>query len=196
VIGHDGGDTGFLTGLTMLPDKKIAVVWVANADWIPNADGITEAAIDVALGLKPKPIEGKRSIAQTMFSTYSNSGIEAAIKQYETLKKLRPDAYNFRPGQLNAIGHYLLRSGQTKDAIRIFQMNVAAYPASADVLDAMGEAYETDGDTALAISNYQKAHQLDSKQKHAADALKRLKNRRRERQKSPAAKRHDANDRC
>jgi len=77
---------------------------------------------------------------------------------------------------LNEIGHYLLRSGHTKDAIRIFQMNVAAYPASADVLDALGEAYEKDGDTARAISNYQKAHQLDSKQKHAADALKRLKN--------------------
>lgn len=176
LIGHDGGDTGFLTELAMLPDKKIAVVWLANADWIPNTDGITEAALDVALGLKPKPIEGKRSIAQAMFSTYSNSGIEAAIKEYETLKKLRLNAYNFRPGQLNEIGHYLLRSGHTKDAIRIFQMNVAAYPASADVLDALGEAYEKDGDTALAISNYQKAHRLDSKQKHAADALKRLKN--------------------
>jgi len=81
LIGHDGGDTGFLTELVMLPDKKIAVVWLANADWIPNTDGITGAALDVALGLKPKPIEGKRSIAQAMFSTYSNSGIEAAVSR-------------------------------------------------------------------------------------------------------------------
>src|SRR6185437_1493028 len=176
VISHDGGDTGFLTELAMLPDKKIAVVWLANADWIPNTDGITEAALDVALGLKPKPIEGKRSIAQAMFSTYSNSGIEAAVKQYETLKKLRPDDYNFRPGQLNAIGRYLLRSGHTKDAIRIFQLNVATYPTSADALDALGLAYEKDGDNALAISNYEKALHFDRKQAHAADALKRLRN--------------------
>lgn len=176
MISHDGGDTGFLTGLAMLPDKKIAVVWLANADWIPNADAITEAALDTALGRKPNPIEGKRSIARAMFSTYSNSGIEAAIKEYETLKKLRPNDYNFRPGQLNAFGRYLLRNGHTRDAIRIFQMNVAAYPKSADASDALGEAYEKDGNTALAISNYQKAHKLDSRQKHAADALKRLKN--------------------
>jgi CubicO group peptidase (beta-lactamase class C family) len=175
VISHTGADPGFLAGLAMLPDKKIAVVWMANADWIPNADGVTEAALDVALGRKPKPIEGKRSIARAMFSTYSNSGIEAAIKQYETVKKLRPDAYNFRPGQLNALGHYLLRSGHTKDAIRIFQLNVAAYPASADALDALGEAYEKDGDKALAISNYEKALQFHRKQAHAAAALKRLK---------------------
>jgi CubicO group peptidase (beta-lactamase class C family) len=175
VISHDGEDTGFLTELAMLPDKKIAVVWLANADWIPNTDGITEAALDVALGHKPKPIEGKRSIARAMLSTYSNSGIEVALKQYETLKKLRPDAYNFRVGELNALGRDLVNSGHTKDAIRIFQLNVAAYPASAGALDALGEAYEKDGDKALAISNYEKALQFNRKQAHAADALKRLK---------------------
>ena len=77
---------------------------------------------------------------------------------------------------MNAIGRYLLRSGHTKDAIRIFQLNVAAYPTSADALDALGAAYEKDGDKALAISNYEKALQFDRKQAHAADALKRLRN--------------------
>jgi cytochrome c-type biogenesis protein CcmH/NrfG len=40
----------------------------------------------------------------------------------------------------------------------------------------LGEAYEKDGARGLAVSNYEKALQLDPRQAHAADALKRLKN--------------------
>ena len=111
-----------------------------------------------------------------MFSTYINRGIDAAVKQYETLKKLRPDVYNFGLGQLNALGRYLLRNGHTKDAIRILLLNAAAYPSSANTLDALADAYEKDGNRALAVANYEKALQLDPKQAHAAEALKRLKN--------------------
>ena len=176
MISHDGGDTGFLTGLAMLPEKKIAVVWMTNAEWLPNTDAVTHAALDVALGLQPQPINGKRSIGQTMFLTYVNRGIDAAVKQYETLKKLRPDAYNFGVSQLNEFGRYLLRNGHTKDAIRIFQLNAAVYPSWANAFDALGDAYEKDGNRALAVSSYEKAQRLDPKQAHAADALKRLRN--------------------
>jgi predicted Zn-dependent protease len=159
----------------MLPEKRIAVVWMTNGEWIPNTDAVTNAALDVALGLDPQPIKGKRSIAQAMISTYLSRGIGAAIKQYETLKKLRPDAYNFDVGQLNGVGRYLLLYGYSKDAIRIFQLNALAYPSVADTFDALGEACEKDGNRTLAISNYEKALQLDRSQAHAADALKRLK---------------------
>jgi hypothetical protein len=176
MISHDGGDTGFLTGLAMLPEKKTAVVWMTNAEWLPDPDAVTHAALDVALGLEPQPINGKRSIAQAMFSTYVNRGMDAAAKQYETLKKRRPNGYNFGVGELNEFGGYLLSNGHTRDAIRIFQLNAAAYPSSAATFDALGGAYEKDGNRALAVSNYQKAHRLDPRQAHAADALKRLKN--------------------
>jgi tetratricopeptide (TPR) repeat protein len=173
MVSHDGGDTGFLTALAMLPEKKIAVVWMTNAEWLSNTDAVTHAALDVALGLEPQPI--KRGIAQMLVVTYLNSGIDAAVKQYERLKKLQPDIYDFAEGELNGLGHYLLSNGKTKDAVRIFQLNAATYPSSADTFDALGEAYEKDGNRALAISNYEKAQQLDPKQAHAADALKRLK---------------------
>jgi CubicO group peptidase (beta-lactamase class C family) len=176
MVSHRGGDIGFRTFLAMLPEKKIAVVWMANGEWIPNADGVTHAALDVALGLEPQPIEGKRSIGQAMITTYLNRGIDAAIKQYETLKKSRPDAYNFDEGQLNSVGRYFLENGRSKDSIRIFQLNTAAFPLVADTFDALADAYEKDGNRALAIANYQKALQLNPKQAHASDALKRLKN--------------------
>ena len=33
MAGHSGGDTGYTTDLAMLPEKKIAVVWMTNSDW-------------------------------------------------------------------------------------------------------------------------------------------------------------------
>ena len=94
MISHDGGDTGFLTGLAMLPEKKIAVVWMTNSEWLSSTDGVTHAALDAALGLEPEPITGKRSIAGAMFTTYIRLGIDAAARQYEALKTELPDAYN------------------------------------------------------------------------------------------------------
>jgi hypothetical protein len=34
---------------------------------------------------------------------------DAAVKQYETLKKLQPDIYNFGVSELNGLGRYLGR---------------------------------------------------------------------------------------
>jgi Flp pilus assembly protein TadD len=89
---------------------------------------------------------------------------------------MRPDLYNFGVGQLNSLGRYLVGKGRLKEAIRLFQLNAGVYPTSANTFDALGEAYEKDGNRALAVGNYEKALQLDPKQAHAADALKRLKN--------------------
>jgi CubicO group peptidase (beta-lactamase class C family) len=56
-VSHGGGDTGYATFLVLLPEKKIAVVLMANCDWLGKGRGqIANAALDVALGLKPEPI--------------------------------------------------------------------------------------------------------------------------------------------
>ena len=55
MAGHSGGDTGYTTDLAMLPQQKIAVVWMTNSDW-PGAGVLTRAALDVALGHEPQPL--------------------------------------------------------------------------------------------------------------------------------------------
>jgi CubicO group peptidase (beta-lactamase class C family) len=56
-VSHGGGDIGYATFLVLLPEKKIAVVLMANCDWLGKGRGqIANAALDVALGLKPEPI--------------------------------------------------------------------------------------------------------------------------------------------
>ena len=52
LVEHGGGDTGFRTHLAMLPDKRIAVVWMTNAEWLQDGAALTHSALDVALGLR------------------------------------------------------------------------------------------------------------------------------------------------
>ena len=56
MVGHSGGDTGYATDLAMLPEKNIAVVWMMNSDW-RGSRGLTQAALDVALGQAPQPMQ-------------------------------------------------------------------------------------------------------------------------------------------
>lgn len=59
-VSHGGGDTGYATFLMLLPEKKMAVVLMANCDWLGDGRAqIAHAALDVALGLKPQPIIAK-----------------------------------------------------------------------------------------------------------------------------------------
>jgi CubicO group peptidase (beta-lactamase class C family) len=174
IVSHGGGDTGFRSGLAMLPEKKIAVVWATNSEWLPNTGAINRAALDTALGLNPQPITGKRNVAQAMLQTYERSGIGAAIQQYQNLKKLRPTLYNFAVGPLNSLGRYLTRNDHASDAVRVLQMTAAAYPSSAETFDLLGGAHEKAGDQVQAIAAYERAVELDPKQEHAAESLKRL----------------------
>jgi CubicO group peptidase (beta-lactamase class C family) len=55
LVEHGGGDTGFRTGLAMLPERGVAVVWMTNSEWLRHPAALTHAALDAALGLEPVP---------------------------------------------------------------------------------------------------------------------------------------------
>ena len=175
MIVHEGGDTGYRTDLVLLPDKRIAVVWMENADWAANDDSLMRAALDVALGETPAPIRTRRSLESTL-PTYQRGGIEAALNQYRMLRKSpRAELYTFDEAELNAFGQYLIRQGHLRDAIRALETNVEMYPASGRAADALATAYETDHNVPLAIRTYRTAVTLDPTLSHAKDRLKQLK---------------------
>jgi CubicO group peptidase (beta-lactamase class C family) len=175
-MSHSGGDTGFNSNFTMIPDKKIAVVMMSNFDnAIPAMRVITNAALDVALGLKPESVPVKQNIAVVIYKAIANEGIDAAIQKYRDLKKNQPDAYNFQEALLNRLGYNLMQQGKLKEAIGVFQLNVEAYPASGNVYDSLGEAYMKNGDKQLAIENYEKSLKLDPGNSNAVEMLKKLK---------------------
>jgi uncharacterized protein len=63
----------------------------------------------------------------------------------------------------NFIAYQLLQAGSVPEAIEVFKANVTAYPASANVYDSLGEAYERAGDRQRAKENYARAAEIGKK---------------------------------
>jgi CubicO group peptidase (beta-lactamase class C family) len=173
-ISHSGGDTGFVSNLVMIPDQSIAVVMMSNFDRA-GLRPITNAALDVALSLKPEPIVFKPAIAKTLYQIITAEGIDSAAGKYRDLKKNQPDAYDFQERELNGLGYNLLGQKKIKEAIKVFQLNVEAYPESSNVYDSLGEAFMLNGDKAPAIENYEISQKLNPNNANAVEKLKLLK---------------------
>ena len=148
---------GVLFVLTLAMGTGIALN--AMGSWVPN----------VKAGLDPR-----KSIAQILRTTIASGGIDAAVKQYHELKVAAPATYNFDERELNNLGYRFIREKRLKEAIRIFQLNVEAYPKSANTYDSLAEGYMDDGDKAQAIANYQKTLELNPKSHNAVVMLQKL----------------------
>ena len=133
---------------------------VTVAQWVPQV----QAAFD-----------SRKSIAETLSRTIASGGIDEAARQYHDLKAAAPASYNFDEDQLNALGYRLIQAKEYSKAIRIFQLNVEAYPQSSNVYDSLGEAYMDSGNKTQAIVNYQNSLALNPKNGNAVVMLERLK---------------------
>jgi tetratricopeptide (TPR) repeat protein len=121
-----------------------------------------------------KAYDSRQSIAETLSATIVASGIDAAATQYHALKSAAPSTYNFDEDELNALGYQLLKAKKFNEAIRIFQLNVEAYPQSSNVYDSLGEAYMDNNNKPQAITNYQKSLNLNPKNTNAKKFLQKL----------------------
>jgi CubicO group peptidase (beta-lactamase class C family) len=173
IVSHGGGDTGYITDLVLIPEGRKAVAWMVNVDYIDQPP-LTRAALDAAFGLEPEPIVSKRSTGRVLMAAYKDGGLDAALKQYAAIKANQADLYDLGERALNSFGYFLLGEKKTDEAIRVFQMNIEAFPKSANARDSLGEAYEAAGDKAAARAAYQEALKLDPNFTHAKDALAKL----------------------
>ena len=114
------------------------------------------------------------SIAGPLALTVARSGVDEAVRQYRDLKAARPIVYDFAEEELDRLGYKLLRARKFSQAIRIFQLNVEAYPRSGNVYDSLGEAYMDAGDKLLAVANYERSLQLTPHNANAVRMLGRL----------------------
>jgi tetratricopeptide (TPR) repeat protein len=138
------------------------------------AAGLFAASMAIWVPQVKAAFDPRKSIAETLSATIASSGLDAAVKQYHDLKAAAPATYNFDEGQLNGLGYRLIRANKFKEAIRILQLNVEAYPQSSNVYDSLGEAYMNEGNKPQAIANYQKSLQLNPKNGGAVKMLQKL----------------------
>ena len=137
----------------------VGIFAVSMAIWVPQV----KAAYDP-----------RKSIAETLSATIASSGVDQAAKQYHELKDAGLATYNFDESELNNLGYQLMHAKKFKEAVRIFQLNVEAYPQSSNVYDSLGEGYMNDGNKPQAIANYQKSLELNPKNRGAVEVLRRL----------------------
>jgi tetratricopeptide (TPR) repeat protein len=119
--------------------------------------------------------DSRKSIAATLSATIASRGMDRAFAQYHELKATAPTTYNFDEHELDSLGYQFIHANKFKEAIRIFRLNVEAYPHSSNTYDSLGEAYMDNGDKALAIANYQKSLELNAKNGNAVKMLQKLK---------------------
>jgi tetratricopeptide (TPR) repeat protein len=154
--------------------RRIAMAAALVVLTVAMGGGIVGATMGMWLPRIKKAADTRTSIADTLSATMTSGGIDGAARQYHDLKAAGLATYNFDEDQLDHLGYRLLRAKRFKEAIRIFQLNVEAYPHSSNAYDSLGEAFMDDGDRPQAIAKYQRALQLDPKSRNAAKMLQKL----------------------
>ena len=104
----------------------------------------------------------------------AEKGVDKAIAEYKKLKENSSDWYNFDELELNTLGYQLLELNHIKAAIKIFELNVKAFPESFNTYDSLGEAYMKANEKEAAISNYKKSLSLNPDNRNAAQKIQAL----------------------
>ena len=94
----------------------------------------------------------------------TDSGMDAAVALYKRLREqyYGSAAFDFREGTLNRWAQELVRARKADEALAVARLNAEQFPASAQPLVVMAEAYLAKGDTAQAVANLRGAIAKDS----------------------------------
>jgi len=168
---HMGAITGFSSLILRVPQDRILIVLLNNTGGAPLAH-MSQGIGDILYGREPQL--PKRSLARTLWTTIGEKGIEAALAQYREIKAANNAEYNLGEGEINQLGYGLLTAGSVDDAISVFNLNVEAFPKSANVYDSLAEAYAAKGQKALAIKSYAHSIELNPENRNGIKKLSEL----------------------
>jgi CubicO group peptidase (beta-lactamase class C family) len=171
VVTHGGGDLGFRSYITLLPDDDLGIVLASNYSQTPMR-AVLAGVLDILYGTEPRL--PKRSIGLVFAETLYAEGFDAAKAQYLKLKAEAADRYEFSDRALNRLGYVMLQRGMIGPAIPVLQFNVEQYPDVANCWDSLGEAYSRLGNQDEAIRCYRKALDLDPSFEDARKKLEAL----------------------
>jgi CubicO group peptidase (beta-lactamase class C family) len=166
LVFHGGSTPGYNSFIGYDQVKNIAVVVLTNSDCDVLDIGmhLIEPAIPVADG--PPTVRALHKQLVTSPAEQAQLIVQRA-KENNPLSDL-PEY------SMNALGYRLLGQEKTSQAIEVFRMNTSLYPRSANAWDSLGEAYERAGEKSMAVSSYEQSLQLDPKNAHAAEQLRKL----------------------
>lgn len=121
---------------------------------------------------RPRPL----SLTDELAGVYETAGIDSTVARYTLLRErfYGAGSYDFSERSLSELGAAMMAKGRHDDAVRIFQLNVQQNPNSSFAYSSLADAYAAGGQKDLAIQNYEKAVQLEPRNRDAEQKLKEL----------------------
>ncbi|MDQ3289686.1 MAG: serine hydrolase, partial [Bacteroidota bacterium] len=164
-IWHWGDNYSFRCYVLAYPKEKMGMVYFTNSN---NGLSIANKLLHVVTGREQPAIdfidyEQYTSPGFLFRKNVLKQGVATAIKPF-----LKPDNKPaIEEEEMNNIGYQLLRSGKVKEGKEVLQLNMEAYPQSANVYDSYAYACLLNGEKEAAAQYYLKAHTLDPENKEA-----------------------------
>lgn len=118
---------------------------------------------------------GPESIDAKLWKTFEEKGFEAMAAQYKELNEAQAAPATEpgrREGGVNTVGYKLLWRGKVKEAVQVFEWNLAAFPKSANAYDGLADAQARAGMRAEALANFRKSLEMDANNPHAMEMVR------------------------
>ena len=141
--------------------------------FVKGASGVSELQVTLPSGVNQK-VPKVAADALIPYELLTTGKIDQAVEAYRQIKKEKPDNASVAEARLNGLGYGLLRAKKLPEAIAMFKLNAEFNPQSWNVYDSLGDAYMANGDKELAIANFKKSLEMNPKNTHGAEMLKKL----------------------
>jgi len=114
------------------------------------------------------------SVSDLMLAALQSGGIPSMEEEHKRFKSDPSTSRLFTETEVNVLGYQLMQRGQIEAATSVFELNVDAYPNSANAYDSLAEAYMTAGRDDEAISFYEKSLEKNSSNQNAIDMIEQI----------------------
>jgi CubicO group peptidase (beta-lactamase class C family) len=169
VTSHQGGISGFNTSIIRVPNDKNLVVLLNNT----GSTNLGDMQDNILKILYNQPFDlPKISVTYVLGAALLTNPRADVLRLYKQIKK--NPAYDFKEAEINQLGYQMIGASKIKEAIALFNINVLAFPKSANTWDSRGETYMANGEKALAILDYKKSLELDPFSMNAINKLNEL----------------------
>ena len=168
-VSHSGGDTGYRSNVSLLPELGIGVVLMINSDSAPPvATGVMHAVLGEPFTF-PKP-----RISAEFAHVLENEGIEAASERFFELQETQPDGWVFGFQELDQVCEALLENGRSAVVRDVAALNAEVYPGTGAAFTRLGQAQAAAGDAKGAATSFERALELSPNDAAARAGLKAL----------------------
>lgn len=169
---HSGGDLGYRSFFSFMPEEKLAVVVLGNNDLF-TGEMVTNAIFERVMD--DKPFRPEPLPVYLLLKKYiMEEGIAKMKEMYYSEKKRNPTAYSLKPEYIDQLGYMLLQNGHTQKAVDVFMFTTQLDPGFAGWHDSLGDGYQALGNKEKAIACYRQALTLDPSLTNTANKLKAL----------------------